>query len=194
MTKYLIIEDERLSCQELKRMISHLRPGYRLEELTGNITRTAGEEELAAALDKYEQIHRPATFQPIDYRQLEKIMFRKQDKERFLVQKKDAYSYVESGDIAFFYSEDKVVFIHTFSNERYIIGYTLELLEKQLSTDRFFRVSRNCISNIKAIKTIEKYFNGRLKLTFHPQCPHEILVSRVRVGNFLQWIDGIVSK
>lgn len=151
------------------------------------------EKDLAVALDKYEQTRRQDVMRPLNHRQLEKMIFRNQAKERFLLQKKDSYSYIEARDIAFFYSEDKVVFVHTFANERYIINYTLDLLEQQLAADRFFRVSRNCISNIKAIQTIGKYFNGRLKLTFNPHCPHEILVSRIRAGNFLQWIDGAIS-
>lgn len=30
MTDYVIIEDERLACEELKRMMSQLRPDYKL--------------------------------------------------------------------------------------------------------------------------------------------------------------------
>lgn len=254
MVKYLIVEDERLSYQELRRMIGKLRPGYQFEGWLGSVAETVGflknnsvdlilmdinlsdghcfevfdqinvftpiifttaydehairafkfnsvdyllkpieEEELSLALDKYEQIYKQNASSVFDYKRLEEMMSW-QTKERFLVQKKDSYSYIETEDIAFFYSEEKVVFIHTFSDKRYIIGHTLDQLEKQLAANSFFRVSRNCISNIKAIQNIEKYFNGRLKLSFQPECPHEVLVSRVRAGDFLQWMDGVIKK
>ncbi|WP_201741413.1 LytR/AlgR family response regulator transcription factor [Sinomicrobium soli] len=100
---------------------------------------------------------------------------------------------METIDIAHFYSEGGVVFLHTFQNKRYIINSTLDRLEQQLDNRLFFRVSRNCIGNVKAIENIARYFNSRLKLSFLPECPSEVLVSRVRVPDFMKWMDGIVD-
>ena len=69
--------------------------------------------------------------------------------------------------------KEKVVFLHTFSDKRYIVDYTLEQIEQLLDERTFFRVSRNCIANINSIRKISKYFNSRLKLSFQPECPHE---------------------
>ncbi|WP_165045009.1 LytTR family DNA-binding domain-containing protein [Dysgonomonas sp. ZJ709] len=148
------------------------------------------EADLAAALTKYEELYQSqqAAF---DYKQLENLMPQKV-KNRFLIQKGDSFLYIEVSNIAFFYSEDKVCFLHTSDNKRYIIDYTLDQLEKHLDKTVFFRVSRNCITNIKAIRNISKYFNSRLKLSFQPECPHKVLVSRVRVNDFLKWVDGII--
>lgn len=253
MTKYLIVEDERLAYMELKRMMDNLRPKYLFAERTKTITETIRflknnevdlilldirlsdgdcfeifnhvkvntpiifttaydehaiqafklnsidyllkpieEEELALALNKFEQwrqLQKPL----FNYSSLEGLM-PQQTKNRYLIQKGDSYCYIESKDIAFFYSEDKVVFLHTFDDKRYIIDYTLDQLEVQLEKSIFTRVSRNCITHIKAIKSIGKYFNSRLILSFQPQCPHEVLVSRVRVNDFLKWVDGIIKK
>lgn len=254
MTKYLIVEDERLAYQELKRMMGNLRPEYLFAGRTKAITETIRfleindidlilldvslsdgycfeifdhlhatvpiifttaydeyaiqaftlnsvdyllkpieEEKLAIALAKYERLHCLQDLQKpsFDYTLVEKMLPR-QTKNRFLIQKGDSYLFTESNEIAFFYSENKVVFLHTFENKRYIIDYTLDQLEKQLDKSLFFRVSRNCITHVKAIKHISKFFNSRLKITFHPQCPHEVLISRARVNDFLQWIDGII--
>ena len=94
-------------------------------------------------------------------------------------------------DIAFFYSEEKYVFLHLFSSRRYIVDYTLEQLEMMLDEASFFRVSRNCIANIRAIGKVSRYFGGRLKIFFSPECPHEVIVSRDRTERVLQWIDDI---
>ena len=146
------------------------------------------ESDLLLALEKYELLKvekQPA----IDYKKLEEALLGKQTKNRFIVQVGDAYHHINTNDIAFFYSEDKVVFLHTFSGKRHIIDYTLGQIEQQLNRKMFFRVSRNCIANINSIKKISKYFNSRIKLTLQPECPFEILVSRVRVSDFMKWID-----
>ncbi len=148
------------------------------------------EEKLSVALNKFEQIYQYQSPR-FNYKLLEEALPR-QVKKRFLIQKGDSYSYIDAGEIAFFYSEDKVNFIHTFTDKRYIVNYTLDQLEQYLDPAIFFRASRNCITNIKAISKIVKYFNSRLKLSFQPQNPHEVLVSRVRVDDFLKWVDGII--
>ena len=82
--------------------------------------------------------------------------------------------------------------MHTFSNKRHIIDYTLTQIEQQLDEKTFFRVARNCIANINSIRKISRYFHSRLKLSFQPECPNEVLVSRERVSDFLKWVDGIL--
>lgn len=250
--KYLIVEDERFAYEELKRMMTELRPGYSLDKRTKTVVDTIAflktsavdlilmdirladgncfeifshvevstpvifttaydehaikafklnsidyllkpfdEKELESALTKFENIFHNHSHQadPKNFEQL----FSVKTKNRFLISKGENYHYVETADIAHFYSEDGVVFLHTFQDKRHIINYTLDQLEQQLENRLFFRVSRNCIGNVKAIENVAKYFNSRLQLSFSPSCPHEVLVSRVRVPDFLKWMDGILE-
>ncbi|UKT65929.1 LytR/AlgR family response regulator transcription factor [Pedobacter mucosus] len=149
------------------------------------------EKELEAALIKFENIfhNQPNTTSLKNFEQILSV----KTKNRFLISKGENYHYIETTNIAHFYSEDRVVFLHTFQDKRYIINYTLDQLERQLDSRLFFRVSRNCIGNVKAIENVSRYFNSRLKLFFSPECPHEVLVSRVRVTDFLKWMDGLVE-
>lgn len=149
------------------------------------------ENELEAALTKFENIFHNHSYQapPKNFEQIISV----KTKNRFLISKAENYHYIETTDIAHFYSEDGVVFLHTFPDKRHIINYTLDQLEQQLDNRLFFRVSRNCIGNVKAIDNVAKYLSSRLKLSFLPACPHEVLVSRVRVASFLNWMDGIVE-
>jgi two-component system response regulator LytT len=149
------------------------------------------ETELETALTKFEKIFHNSSYKSSS-KSFEQLLLLK-TKNRFLISKGENYHYIETKDIAHFYSEDGVVFLHTFSDRRYIINYTLDQLEQQLDSRLFFRVSRNCIGNVKAIENVAKYFNSRLKLSFLPECPHDILVSRVRVPDFLKWMDGILG-
>lgn len=250
--KYLIVEDERFAYEELKRMMTKLRPGYQLEKQTKTVIDTIeflkesavdlilmdirladgncfeifnhvevitpvifttaydehaikafklnsidyllkpfNESELEVALTKFEHIFHSCTYRSTP-KNFEQILSLK-TKNRFLISKGENYHYIETKEIAHFYSEDGVVFLHTFSDRRFIVNYTLDQLEQQLDSRLFFRVSRNCIGNVKAIINVAKYFNSRLKLFFLPECPHEVLVSRVRVPDFLKWMDGVVE-
>lgn len=149
------------------------------------------EKELDVALIKFENIFHSHSYRssPKNFEQILPV----KTKNRFLISKGENYHYIETTEIAHFYSEDRVVFLHTFHDKRYIINYTLDQLEQQLDSRLFFRVSRNCIGSVKAIENVSKYFNSRLKLFFLPECPHEVLVSRVRVTDFLKWMDGVVE-
>lgn len=148
------------------------------------------EKELNAALCKFER-RNFLTPKISKYKKLETVYLSGNKKNRFLIQTGNSFQYVETNEVAFFYSEEKYIYLHLFSNRRYIINYSLEQLDNMLDKDMFFRVSRNCIANIRSIKKISKYFASRLKLLFQPECPLEIVVSRNRVNDFLDWMDGI---
>lgn len=145
--------------------------------------------ELSQAIEKLEKLGRELILGK-DYKVVNDPSLIGIKKNRFIVQKHDGYSYVDTADIAFFYSEEKVTFLHTMSDKRFIIDHSLDKLELMLDAMMFFRVSRNCIANISSIRSVLKYFNSRLKINFEPVCPQEVIVSRIRVGEFLKWIDG----
>lgn len=250
--EYLIVEDERFAFEELKRMMTALRPDYKGVKRTITVTETIAflksntvdfilmdirladgscfdifnhvkvvtpvifttaydqhaikafklnsvdyllkpfdEKELETALQKFEHYFQNSQNATLDPKLLESIIPNR-TKNRFLISQGDYYHYIETKDIAHFYSEQGVVFLHTLQNKRYIINYTLDQLEPQLDPQTFLRVSRNCIAQLKAIENVAKHFHSRLKLRFSPECPHEVLVSRVRVPAFLKWMDGMI--
>ena len=145
---------------------------------------------METALCKFERNCLPRTATP-ELKRLEATYMTGIRKNRFLVRSGDTFRYVKTSDIAFFYSEEKYVYLHLFSSRRYIVDYTLEQLETMLDEARFFRVARNCIANIRAVGKVSRYFGGRLKIFFSPECPHEVIVSRDRTERVLKWIDDI---
>lgn len=111
-------------------------------------------------------------------------------KQRISTKSGDRYMSVDIENIAYFFSEDRVTFAVTKENRRHIVDYTIEMLEPALNPLRFFRLTRNCIASIEAIKGVSKYFNSRLKITLKPDFEGELLVSRIKVPAFLKWLDG----
>ncbi len=110
-------------------------------------------------------------------------------KNRFLVNKGDTLIPIDSKDIAYFYTEDKAVFLVTDENKRFIINYTLDKLETLIDPQIFFRVNRQVIISNAAIKKISNYFNYKLKVDVSPQFEEEIVVSRTKVNGFKKWLD-----
>lgn len=111
-------------------------------------------------------------------------------KSRFLVQLGESYKYISINEIAYFHSEDKYSVIVTFDKNRYIIDDSLNYLETILPTNRFYRPTRNIIVHINSIEKASKYFNSRLKLQLQPKPGFDVIVSRVKIKDFLNWMGS----
>jgi len=124
-------------------------------------------------------------------KQLEEVLglYRPSYKSRLVVKLGDKNSHVDVKDIAYFFSEDKVSFIMTHTGKKHIINYSLEQIEKMLNPTDFYRLNRKYIAQILAIETIDKYFNSRLKIGLKPEIDEDILISRNKVSDFLNWLE-----
>jgi len=115
---------------------------------------------------------------------------RKKDyKERYIVRFNDRIIPLQTSTIAYVFSEDKNNYLVTFDGQKYIVDSTLDVIINELDPEYFFRISRSCIVQMKAIDTIIKQMGGRLRITSHPEPPFEMTVSRSRVDDFLKWIE-----
>ncbi len=149
-------------------------------------------DEFTTAVNKAikSQQHQLPDFSVLEEILKQRVSPAKEYKQRFTVKVGDRILIIPMGEIAYFYAEEKVTFIVTHENKRYITDYTLDALEEQLNPKLFFRLSRGCIAHIESIKSVSKYFNSRLKITLSPPSAEEILVSRIRIPQFMSWLDG----
>jgi DNA-binding LytR/AlgR family response regulator len=97
---------------------------------------------------------------------------------------------VQTEDIYIFYSEEKVTFLQTVEGRKYILDYTLDQLEAMLDPRKFFRLNRKYIASFSAISEIHTYSNSRLKIKLANCADNDILISREKVGEFKDWLDG----
>jgi DNA-binding LytR/AlgR family response regulator len=111
-------------------------------------------------------------------------------KERFTVKLGDKIIVLNVSDIAYFYAEDKSIFIVTCENKKHLSDMSLDAIEELLDPKSFFRLTRGCIANINAIQSIIKYSGSRLKISLQPAYDEAILVSRVRIPLFIDWLEG----
>lgn len=112
-------------------------------------------------------------------------------KSRFLLKVGSRFEVVETRDILYCYAEDKVVFVHTRGNQRYLVDDTLDELEHKLAPTEFFRLNRRYLAHLKAIERIEPHFNGKLHVRLlHRPSEEEIFVSRDKADAFKKWLDS----
>jgi DNA-binding LytR/AlgR family response regulator len=115
---------------------------------------------------------------------------RKDYRKRFLIKSGHQLSFVTADQVAWFFSEAGTTFLVTTQNDRFILASTLDDLEVELDPTAFFRINRGCIVALNAIQKIEPHLNHRLLLHLHPNANDQSMVSRQRVTEFKQWLDG----
>lgn len=135
----------------------------------------------------------PANKERIQYDELSRVLLQmnKTYKTRFLVKVGDHIKSIKAENISLFYAEGRTVFIITHKQNKYIIDYTLEELDKNLDPDMFFRVNRTFIVNINAIKDVVVYSNSRLMILLNEDFEKEIIVSRDKVVQLKTWFEGL---
>lgn len=151
------------------------------------------QHELNAALNKFHSIvgSRKNNEPGLKIEQIKKLLEinRPRYKSRFITRIGDRIKHIGINEIAYFKAEDNEVLLVTENNKRHIIDYSLEQLNNKLNPDTFFRANRSYVINIASIKKISKYFNSRIHLELEPGTEDAVLISRVRVPEFLNWID-----
>lgn len=109
-------------------------------------------------------------------------------RKRFLVNQGQRMLSIEVRDIAYFYTEDRFSFFRTWNNQKFLVDYTLDELEKSLEPGSFYRINRGVMVSHGAVQQIQPYFGNRLSLTLHPTLDRESLVSREKVSDFKVWM------
>lgn len=92
---------------------------------------------------------------------------------------------------AYFYTEDKITFAVLEGGKRYPVEYSLEQLDNLLNKTEFFRINRQFIVNVHAIKDMYSYSKSRVKINLNPPSTHDVIVSTERSPKFKKWLTGV---
>lgn len=111
-------------------------------------------------------------------------------KKRFIVKAGEKIVIIPVDEIAYCYSEDKSTYAIVSSGARRLLDYSLDTVQEMLDPKLFFRISRSCIVSINAIENISKHLGTRLKLQLKPRSEEDVVVSRSRTSDFLEWLDN----
>lgn len=111
-----------------------------------------------------------------------------QQKKRILAKKGAEFMAFEQDDIAYFYSDQKVVFLRDAAGNRLIVDKNLAELESLLDPAAFFRINRKIIAHRKAIDRF-KSDNGKVRIYLLPDLRDEVFVSKEGAPAFRKWIE-----
>ncbi|WP_421826302.1 LytR/AlgR family response regulator transcription factor [Larkinella sp.] len=109
-------------------------------------------------------------------------------RDRFLVKQGQRLFSVPLSDVAYIFTRNKLSFLKTRDEHEWMIDYTMDELSTLLDPNRFFRLNRQVIAELRAIDKVNLYFNGKLKVTLRPVFEEEVIVSREKAGEFRVWL------
>lgn len=143
------------------------------------------ESELKNALEKYTARHMKSI---VDVESIKKL-YQKDYRKRFTVKAGNYIKIIDTTDVECFYSAYKGTYLVQKDGRAFPLEESLDALERECNPEDFFRVNRQFIVAMKAIKEISVYSNSRLRIFLNNYSETDVIVSRERVQAFKQWIS-----
>ncbi|MBO9657936.1 MAG: response regulator transcription factor [Chitinophagaceae bacterium] len=149
------------------------------------LTKPIRKDELRKSIEKFNGFKELFEHKPAVYQQLLPSLYKR---DRFLVKRGQKYLSVLMEEVAYFYSEGKIVFLVSWHGVKYVLDYTLDDLEGMVDPRQFYRASRAFIIHLKSVISFENDVNSRLRVAVQPSIDREILVSREKASDFKEWM------
>ncbi len=148
-------------------------------------------EELAHSLEKLAQLQPNEKPPALDLKMImDTLQGKKPDyQRRFMVTSGEKIKSVPIEEVAYFFGQQKFVFLITQDGRQHIVDYTLTQLETMLDPDQFFRINRQFIIGFSAIQNMVAYSNSRIKVDVHPAADIEAIVSIEKTRHFKDWLN-----
>jgi two-component system LytT family response regulator len=156
-------------------------------------------EELSSAIDKYKSLKAtftgPANTSDTADHTLDRLLeslgragSASAFKDRFMITIGTKIRTVKTADIAYFFLEQKAVYLTTFDNVTLPSDYSLDKIIQLVDPRNFFRINRQFITSLDAIQLVHTYSAGKLKLDLKPKPRQETFVSGDRISEFKEWL------
>lgn len=145
-------------------------------------------DDLVHAIEKFKTLKKKFGHTDID-KLLQFIATKEPEyKSRFMITVGTKLRSIETHEIAYFYSEEKLTFLVTKDGHTLPVDYSLEKLASLLNPRDFFRISRQFIVSFTSIQNVHTYIKGKLKLDLNPKSKLEVLVTGDRMTDFKEWL------
>lgn len=109
-------------------------------------------------------------------------------KTNFLIFSQNRYLNVPTTEVAYFCKKTEGTFLSTTENKMYPMKETLEELQRQVSSEDFFRVNRQYLIAFKSIREVQHYFHRKLLIILNVETPEKVFVPREKTTQFLEWL------
>jgi DNA-binding LytR/AlgR family response regulator len=111
-------------------------------------------------------------------------------KSRFVVKLGEHLRMIPTEKVAYFMSQDKSTWLCTDEGRQYPIDQFLDTIAECVDPAQFFRINRKYLVSITSISDIVVYSGSRLKIKIAQLSNNDTIVSRERIGDFRQWLEG----
>lgn len=111
-------------------------------------------------------------------------------KSRFLVRQGEQLLPLPATEVAWFQSRHEQTTLAAHDGRRFVVDYTLEQLETLLEPSQFFRLNRQLLAQLPAVRRLHPHFGGKLLVELHPAPADEVLVSREKAAAVKAWLEG----
>lgn len=151
----------------------------------GYLLKPLNKEDLRKALDKYTEV--------VKFYNQNPALHKSEKKERIVVKRGTARLSVPLQSVAFFYAEMKLCFAVDFEGNRYLLEYNLGQIENMLETKIFFRLNRQVIANINAIREFKSIEFSKIELWLvkNNYLKEAITISQFTAPDFKDWINNL---
>ncbi|HVX51643.1 MAG TPA: LytTR family DNA-binding domain-containing protein [Chitinophagaceae bacterium] len=148
------------------------------------------EAKLAAAIKKYKALQ---NYFVNNYSSLfEYLNTQNKKKSRIIVRKGLEFQTIRIEDVAYFFTEHKIVFAVDKNNKKFLSeNNTLTELEEELDNNLFFRANRKYIVNANYITRFKPVDKSKISVELQVPVNEEIIVSQENAASFKKWINEI---
>ena len=115
----------------------------------------------------------------------------KKKRSRLIAQRGSENFALRLEDIAFFYTENKIVFVIDCLGIKYICDKNLSELEEELDKNTFFRANRQFIIYGNFIRGFRIYEKVKLQVDMIISHNHPIIISQEMSPVFKKWINEV---
>jgi len=149
------------------------------------------QDELNAALKKYREMKADQDSSK-DFHLLYDLIVKKNEsfRERFSVRVGQKIKTFSTTDVGYFKSEGGFTTAYLFDSRSYCLDLSLDALSKEVDPAKFFRINRQMMVSLDAVKDVHIYSTSRLKLDVRPAPGEDVLVSIDKVTPFKKWLEG----
>lgn len=165
---------------------------YTLQAIKNNgieyVLKPFKEEEIHGALQKYKKLI--ANLQskqtpPINFQQEKPKSYQ----QSFLTHFREKTIVKRVNEVALFTVENEIVYLYTFSGEKFPLLKKMEYIESVCDPNQFYRVNRQMLVNRKSVVSFEPYFNRKIILELSIKLKDQVIVSRLKVSSFKEWLE-----
>jgi len=154
----------------------------------GYVLKPFSRASIQKALTRYQALQQPATSaQAITAGSILPIVSERLNSS-LLVNKKEKIIPVRINECALFFIDYKMTQLITTAGEQFVISHTLDELET-ICGSQFFRANRQYLVNREIIREVSHYNARKLILHLDKVGDHEVIISKNRVSDFLDWLN-----